>query len=353
MFSRANALIAVMAAIIAVLAWALVYYARDELELTAEHAEEEIETPSAAAESGGFAVVRVSAESQKASGIQTAALDTATSSAGAEVYGIVVNLQPLFELRGRYLAALAERRALRAGAANSRGEYERLKMLHADDRNVSERAVQAAEAQWRSDEARVQGAEQAAESIRDEIRASWGPVVTEWVIDPDEPRFAALAAQRAVIAQLAFPHELQSSAGRASLSVAPVSARAAQLPARYVSPAPQTDATLPGATYFYLVEGQGLRSGMRVAGQLKLGGKERDGVAVPEAAVVWHGGRAWAYVREEPAVFVRKPVSTAEEIGNTWFNADGFQAGDEVVVSGAQLLLSEELKFQIRNENED
>ncbi len=27
--------------------------------------------------------------------------------------------------------------------------------------------------------------------------------------------------------------------------------------------------------------------------------------------------------------------------------------GDEVVTSGAQLLLSEELKFQIRNENED
>jgi hypothetical protein len=90
-----------------------------------------------------------------------------------------------------------------------------------------------------------------------------------------------------------------------------------------------------------------------VAGQLKLGGKARAGVAVPEAAVVWHGGRAWAYVREAPTTFVRKPVSTSEEIGNAWFNAEGFQPRDEVVVSGAQLLLSEELKFQIRNENED
>jgi hypothetical protein len=353
MFSRSNTLIAVMATIIAALAWALVYFARDELELTAERPEEEIETPSAVGEAGGFAIVRVSAESQKASGIQTAALGPATSSAAAEVYGIVVNLQPLFELRGRYLAVLAERRALRAAAANTRGEYARLKTLHADDRNVSERAVQAAEAQWKSDEARVQGAEQSAESIRDAIRAAWGAAITQWAIDPEEPRFASLAAQRAVIVQLAFPHDLQASAGRASLSVAPVTARGAWLPARYVSPAPHTDASLPGATYFYLVEGQGLRTGMRLAGQLKLGGKARDGVAVPEAAVVWHGGRAWAYVREEPAVFMRKPVSTAEEIGNAWFNPDGFQPGDEVVVSGAQLLLSEELKFQIRNENED
>jgi hypothetical protein len=351
--SRNTLLIAVMAVVIAVLAVALVYFARDELELTAEHPEEEIETPSAVGEQGGFATVSVSPESQKASGIETAGLKQARSTSAADVYGIVVSLQPLYEQRGRYLAALAERRALRAAAANSRGEYERLKRLFADDRNVSERAVQAAEAQWKSDEARVQGAEQSAESIRDEIRAAWGPAITEWAIDAEEPRFASLASQRAVIVQVAFPYDLQSSAGRAPLTIAPVAAQSTQFSARYLSPAPQTDASLPGATYFYLVEGQGLRSGMRIAGQLKLGSKAREGVAVPEAAVVWHGGRAWAYVRAEPTTFVRKPVSTSEEIGNAWFNADGFQPGDEVVVSGAQLLLSEELKFQIRNENED
>jgi multidrug efflux pump subunit AcrA (membrane-fusion protein) len=132
-----------------------------------------------------------------------------------------------------------------------------------------------------------------------------------------------------------------------------VASRTHQVNARYVSPAPQTDASLPGATYFYLAEGQALRTGMRVAGQLQLSGKARAGVAVPEAAVVWHGGRAWAYVREDPTTFVRRPVSTAEEIGNAWFNPQGFEPGEQVVVSGAQLLLSEELKFQIRNENED
>jgi hypothetical protein len=90
---------------------------------------------------------------------------------------------------------------------------------------------------------------------------------------------------------------------------------------------------------------------MRVAGQLKLG--EREGVMVPSTAVVWHGGKAWAYVKEKDDLFVRKEVSTAQELGNGWFDASHFQAGDEIVVSGAQLLLSEEQKFQIRNENED
>jgi hypothetical protein len=353
MGSRTTLLIAAMALTIAALAVALVYFARDELGLTAARPEEAIPTASAVHEEEGFAAVSVSSDSQKASGIQTTALRPATSSAEAEVYGVVANLQPLYELRGRYLAALAERRALRAAAANSRGEVERLQKLYADDRNVSERAVQAAEAQWKSDEARVQGAEQAAESIRDEMRAAWGPVLSQWAVDPDEPRFASLAAQRAVVVQVAFPHDLQARAGRAPLAVSPLAARAAPVAAHYLSPSPQTDASLPGATYFYLVEGQALRSGMRVAGHVRLGGKVREGVSVPEAAVVWHGGRAWAYVRENPTTFLRKPVSTAEEVGNGWFNAEGFEPGDEVVVTGAQLLLSEELKFQIRNENED
>ena len=82
-------------------------------------------------------------------------------------------------------------------------------------------------------------------------------------------------------------------------------------------------------------------------------GKTREGVLVPDAAVVWHGGKAWAYVKQGNDRFVRREVSTAQDLPGGWFNAEGFAAGEPVVVSGAQLLLSEELKYQIRNENED
>jgi len=350
---RRNVLIVAMALVIAALTWALVYYARDEFDLVAEEPEEEIEVASALGEEGGHVVVTLSPESQKASGLRTVALDPARSEGAAEVYGAVVNLQPLYEQRGRYLTALAEARGLRAAVASSQAEYERTRRLFADERNVAERVVQAAEAQWRADLARLQAAEQSARSTIDSMRAAWGPAITAWATDPSGTSFDALASQKSVIVQIAFPHELQAAAGNAPLSVAPVSARTTRRPARFLSASPQTDAGLPGATFFYLVEGQGLRAGMRVAAELKLGGKSREGVAVPEAAVVWHGGKAWAYVKADDKTFVRKLVSTDNEIGDAWFNVDGFSSGDEVVVSGAQLLLSEELKFQIRNENED
>ena len=167
---RSALIIAAMAIIIAALTWALVYYARDEFKLTAERRDDDIPTRSAITVDDGFAVVRVSAESQKASGIVTAELETARSEAAAEVYGAVLNPQPLLDLRGRYLAAAAEVRGLSAASASSRAEYERLKKLFDDDRNISERALQSAESQWKGDQARLAAAEQSAATLQDNLR---------------------------------------------------------------------------------------------------------------------------------------------------------------------------------------
>ena len=345
--------IAVMAVIMAVLFWAVVYFGRDELRLTTAAPQDELPVRSTVTSEEGYAAVRVSKESQRASGIVTRALEPATGQASSEVYGVVVNVQPLMDLRARYNAAVADARALRAAAAGSGAEYRRVKALYDDERNVSERALQAAEAQWKADQARLAAADQSVVATRDSIGSAWGETLARWATDPESPAFDALAQQREALIQLTFPFDLQAQAGKAPMTVAPVSAPAEARAARFLSTAPQSDATLPGVTYFYAASGQGLRVGMRVAGQLKLGSKPRKGVIVPAAAVVWHGGKPWAYVKEKDDLFVRKEVSTALELRGGWFNAGSFEPDDEVVVSGAQLLLSEELKFQIRNENED
>lgn len=352
-FTATHAIIAVMAVIIAVLSWTLIYFARDELRGEPAGHEDEIETTSAAGIDRGRAVVRVPAESQKASGIATQALKAARSEAAIEVYGMVMNLQPLAELRGRYLAAAAEARALRAAMAAAESEYGRMEMLHRDDRNVSEQALKSAEARYRTELARLAAAQQGAASIRDAMRSTWGDAITGWATRPDSPMLEALLQQRAFLVQLVLPYDLPKSAARAKISVAPAMARETARFARFVADSPQVDPGLPGETYFYLVQGGGFRAGMRVAARVGLDGAPVAGVIVPAQAVVWHAGKAWTYLKQDEQTFARHEVSAAEELDGGWFNAGGFQAGDEVVVSGAQLLLSEELKYQIRNENED
>lgn len=350
--SRSALIIAVMGVVIALLTAALLHYAGDELNLTAEH-DLEIPARSAVTTEDGFSVVRLSPESQKASGIATASLVAARAEASAEVYGLVLNSVPLFEMRGRYLAAAAEIPGLRAISANNRAEFERLKKLFDDDRNVSERALLLAESQWHDSRARLAAAEQRAASLLDEIRASWGPTVGRWAGEANSSPLDALAGQRASLITMTLPHDLEIAADRSVLKVAPVSRRSSARLVRFVGASPHGDATLSGISYLYLADDPELRSGMRLAGQVRIAGKVRDGVIVPASAVVWHGGKAWVYVKEDGERFARRPLASDREMGAGWFAGDGFGPESEVVVDGAQLLLSEEFKFQIRNENED
>jgi membrane fusion protein, multidrug efflux system len=94
--------------------------------------------------------------------------------------------------------------------------------------------------------------------------------------------------------------------------------------------------------------------GTRVIARVSAGRETVKGVRVPNEAVVWHAGKSWAYLRQDGETFARYEVSATRDLGDGWFNrAADLVPGREIVVSGAQLLLSEELKFQIRNENED
>jgi hypothetical protein len=82
-------------------------------------------------------------------------------------------------------------------------------------------------------------------------------------------------------------------------------------------------------------------------------------MSVASSASGLHAGKPTAAARKPPkvdagpvATFERRPLKDAQRVGQRWF-APGLGLDDPVVVQGAQLLLSEEYKFQIRNENDD
>jgi hypothetical protein len=346
--------IGVLALVIAVLGWTVVYFARDEWGLGEETQQEAVNVASTAEQEGGRTVVKISPASQAASGIAVQPLAAASSEDFVEAYGSVVSIQPLLETRGRYLVALGEVKARSAAAGAARADYRRMQALYADDRNVSEQALRTAEARYNAESAQLAAAQAAASSLEEALRVSWGNAITQWVRGNDSRVLQRLLERRSHLLVVAFPFDLPAPSSSTVLSVAPVSARDRTRPARYVSAAPQSEGMLPGQTFFFLVDGADLRAGTRVVARIASGNGKQSGVSVPREAVVWHAGQAWVYQKRDEDSFVRQAVSATREAGRGWFNAEGIlKAGDEVVVSGAQLLLSEELKFQIRNENED
>ena len=99
-------------------------------------------------------------------------------------------------MRGRYLTAVAEARALRAAVTASESEFRRMESLFRDDRNVSEQALKSAEGRYRAEQARQLAAEQSAAAVRDSIRSTWGETVTGWAINPDSRVMQTLLQQR-------------------------------------------------------------------------------------------------------------------------------------------------------------
>jgi multidrug efflux system membrane fusion protein len=71
-----------------------------------------------------------------------------------------------------------------------------------------------------------------------------------------------------------------------------------------------------------------------------------QGVAIPANAIVWYGGQPWSYVQMAANRFGRYPVPEQFPMNGGFFAKRGFKPGERVVTSGAQLLLSEELRPQ-------
>lgn len=353
MISRNTVTLVVMAAIIVVLFWLVVWFGRDEYqELAREHGET-IGSQGPVEQNVGPGRIKLDANALRASGIVTAKVVAAESRAQLEVQGVIVDTRPLIDARGRYLAQQAEIRALRAAATASEAEYKRMLELYKDERNVSERTMLAAEAQWKGDRARLNSAEQAALSQAEAIRAQWGSALAQLAIGSSPAAFSGIAAQTELVAEVSIPLEQDRTTAKNSITLEPTGG-GKTVSARLLSAAPASTVGAAGATYFYRVPSTGLRIGTRVAGRVPLSNSPSEkGVKVPDGAVVWHAGSAWIYVREKPDEFVRTPLETDRQLAGGWFTGEAIDPGTEIVVTGAQLLLSEELKYQIRNENED
>ena len=162
--------------------------------------------------------------------------------------------------------------------------------------------------------------------------------------------FARLMNRDDVIVQIAMSNS-PTTVGSAKVAVAPVESNAKPRAAEFVSASPQTDTALQGQTFFYRVPGEGLRTGMRLSAQVRTEGTTLKGVAVPLRAVVWYAGKAWVYVMSGEDQFARYEVNPQQEAGDYWIVTNGLSAGDKVVVGGAQLLLSEEQKYQLKTED--
>ena len=367
MNKKLSLIIGVQALLIIALFWVLIFYGKDEYEAYQNSHEDEIATPNHISEKDGINIVSLSVATQQNSGITTAKLASSSFAGTLKSTGTVIAIDSLIEAKANSLRAQSEIALARAASGNNVQQYQRLKTLNEDDKNVSDKVVQDALANVNADKAKITAAELQLSNLQNAVKLQWGETLSSLVFsDKLAPQLANLLNRKNVLVQVSLPLESPTPAIGSALNISPLNTSSI-IKAIYVSPAAQSDANGYGKTFYYSAPAEQLRIGMRVNIELDSSkDKASSGVVIPNQAIVWYGGKAWAYFKQGKNKvgehttgedqFVRKPISTESEIGvgidSGWFNQN-IDAQNEVVVSGAQLLLSEEFKNQIKNENGD
>ena len=269
-------------------------------------------------------------------------------------------------LRERLATMRTEEQAAEASVDAHREELARLRQLNADDKDASDKAVQEASAQLAAEQAKLQAAQASVQLIADALQPesksgatplamSKGGQVLEVSAQPGE----SVESGQVLIRVASFNHLL------ARLYVPPGQVVDDTVTRGMIAPAGHEDDAIPGhrvalaaaidpkyqgqILIFRISPGKRtLRPGQAVTARLAIPGPEEHGLFIPSRAIVRFQGQTWVYIKTEPERFVRRAVTPEHAAGGGWVARSGFQPNQQVVVSGAQLLLSEEMKSQLQ-----
>ena len=291
----------------------------------------------------GAAIIVLDPEMAAQNGVRVETLKTTDFRPRMNAYGVVLDPQPLIDLRIRISTAEGQLAGARAAESASRREYERLEHLFRNGGNVSKKSEEAGKAIWKADDGRLSEARDTLMRLRQTARIEWGDVLGGWASEAGQKSLSGAMKGDKALLLVTFPAEEGARNPPAQVQVDSVNPKAQ---ARLVSSAPKMDSDVQGATYFYSMLARNVRIGMRLSVGVPVTDKRLRGVIVPSSAVVWLEGKAWAYVEEGSGHFRRTEVSVMTPVQTGWFDA-GLVPHSRIVVQGAQLLLSQELQPEL------
>jgi hypothetical protein len=261
-----------------------------------------------------------------------------------QAYGTVVGLSALVESRDSHVAAQAKQAQDRARLTVSLAEWKRTEALYADGQSVSAQALQEVEAAYRADQSATDADAALLVTLAGSAREDWGPQIASWIASGSAVLERILDGSEVLI-QLTLPpdHRVTSSPAMATIHTADDHT----FKVRVISSAGRTDPRIQGPSYFAVAPRMpDLLPGMNLSVTVP-GNHNVRGIQVPDSAVVWWQGKAWVYLALSPVGFVRHDLTGATRVGQSYLAAD-IPPTTLIVVTGAQALLSEELRSQIQ-----
>ncbi len=302
----------------------------------------------------GFKAIQLDDEVASSAGIQAEHLSAMVFTPEFSAYAKVLDIAPLVQLKTEHENLLAQKKILKTELDNQNKVLKRAEKLYRI------KSLSAGELEKSRADRDIKASELSAINVQLQsnlykIKSSWGQTVASLVLDPEhQTEFDSLAAYEKILILVSLLKDQSLTSPEQQVFISSLNKRNTAKEASYLDKANQSDNPLYGESYFYLLDSEKLRPGMRLFAWIKASGDEVSGLYLPERAVIWYANEAWIYVNHGDNVFVRKPLGKASKLEDGWLLNKG-QIDDNalVVIKGGQTLLSEEFKWAIPNEDDD
>lgn len=279
------------------------------------------------------------AQRQRLAGIRSEAVERRSFSPKIPVPAQVIDPVPLIEA-GNRLTQLARERAGQEKIAAIL--HERIARLERISQLSRRDPLEQARWEWLTAKTRGETLQLEAAHLEDRLVAEWGPVLAEWAKAGTE-QLGKLTRGEIFLLRLILP---QGDRTRTAV----LEHDGTLFPLQYLCPTPKTDPVFSGSPHFFLTAtSSDLRIGERLTAWLTEAG---EAIPIPAQAVVWHGGMAWIFVQTGLERFERRRLTEWHETEEIFWVQAGLEPGERVVTRGAQLLLAEELKAQVPDEDD-
>lgn len=276
------------------------------------------------AKAEGQAGVMLDAATQERIGLKTETPAAAQWHSQIQAVGTVVD--PL-----GFMAAVTDYASARAAAELSRRELERTQTL-AGQNNISARALETAQAAAAHDSLAFESAQAA-------FAANWGAALATRTNLVEFAR--ALTTNDTALVKLSLPVGTILHPSPVTATVYLLEDETNGTAARLVDNL-GIEAAAQTETLLFATETR-LPQGAAVTATMDIPGPSVNGVRVLFSAVLRHAGAGWVYVQTETNRFVRTEIPLDRLQTNGWFVSENLSVTNEVIVSGAQTVLSTEL----------
>ncbi|MDD5578378.1 MAG: hypothetical protein PHY16_03735 [Methylobacter sp.] len=298
----------------------------------------------------GQPIIYLDDKMQSISGIQVTTLQPVNYHAEFTANGRAINIQPLLALRNQYLLALAERRSATAKFNHAEQNIKRQQDLYRHG-VTSKHSLQSQQSQWQTDKSQLDAVHFQGQAIVNEVLLNWGKTLAEWVIAPDSHKLDDFLSGRQTLLQITLPVNKYLPEDIRTIYIEPSGFRGSANKASLISAAPQTDISTQGESYFFRTTGTHIRTGMRVAAWIPEGNEDRPGVIIPKSTLIWYLDQAFVYLKTDKEKFSRRNIVHFSATADGYFVGNELKPGDQLVTVGGQMLLSEEIRGQIPDEN--